>query len=131
MTDNLDEKIDKYREDIIPIFDFIADNYLRLKRVKTGKGGKYQTLIFIDDDSLNTSINLGFYYDGKWFFENPNNASLFWRLIRKNHRSRIYLNTICRMKQYDNLTDSMIVRQLKMNDLKRKFRRFVNKFKNK
>jgi hypothetical protein len=133
MTDNLEEKIDKFKEDIIPIFEFIPNNFLRIRRNKIGGLGsnKYQTLIFIDNDDTNTSIKLGYYYDAKWHFENPYEASLFWQLIKRYHRGKKLLNIIYKMKNFDGLNDSSIGFKLRWQNRKRKLRRFFNKFKNK
>jgi hypothetical protein len=130
MTDKIEEKIDKYKEDILPIFEFIPNNYLRITRNKVGGSrDKYRVDIYIDDDTLNTTIKLGHYLDAKWCFDNPNESSLFWRLIKHNHRGRLFLNMVYKMKKFETLNDSSIGFKLRWENRKRKFRRFINKLK--
>ena len=108
---SLDEKIEKYRQDIIPIPEYLNSSYLRF--VNQRVSGSHQTLIFIDDDNSGSSIKIGKYINSKWYFDTPLYSNLFWSLIKKKGRSKRFIKIIKSMTEAQGMNDQKIGLKIK------------------
>jgi hypothetical protein len=123
---HIEDQINQLKEDIIPIFDYLPDNYLKIKRIK--HSGLYRTEISIDDDTQKTNFKLGYLTSGKWVFEDSTKSSLFWSLIKKKKRSKHLISIINKMKSVDGVGDTRLISKLKWKERKRKIRKFIRKY---
>lgn len=127
--DNLIDKVSRYREDIIPVFEFMPDNYLRFNRVKYLNS--YKTDFYIDNDISGEATYLGFYYHGKWSFNGNYLSNIFWSLIKNKKRYKQVNDIMKRIGSFSYVPDNKIVRNLYWRNKRHSIKRWFNKIQQK
>jgi hypothetical protein len=80
MEDELDQMIDSYYEDSVELKD---NKFLIFKRVNDYRQtDRKAAMVYLEDRTLGTVIELGTYFDASWRFLTPITEKLFWSTVK-------------------------------------------------
>jgi len=81
MEEEVEHLIDSYYEDSVEMKD---EKFLIFKRISDYRRTERDAaVIYLEDRTLGTSVELGLYFDAEWKFITPMTEKLFWSSIKQ------------------------------------------------